>query len=284
MLEATTHRLHDILATTAKEELHLVLKEFGHEATVGEVMQNRPSFLDDSGREVSLYESGILERFAPRMLLASSATAAHPWLLIERIRGRELWQLDDIGPWTDAARLLAALNAIRLPADVSLIEHDASLYAIWQDRALEFASTEQRPAVERLMARCAPLIPRLCEEPRVFLHGEAYASNILVADDGRIVLIDWERAAVGPALLDLACLVAGWDDSTIGLLAAAYRDAMDVEAARSLSDGGFMQALTACRIQQCIQWLGWAPDWTPPQEHRHDWLATAHTLADRLGW
>jgi hypothetical protein len=37
--------------------------------------------------------------------------------------------------------------------------------------------------------------------------------------------------------------------------------------------------LDAARLLICVQWLGWAPGWTPPAEHRHDWLAEARQLA-----
>jgi hypothetical protein len=32
-----------------------------------------------------------------------------------------------------------------------------------------------------------------------------------------------------------------------------------------------------------VQWLGWAEGWTPPAEHRHDWLGEGIALAERLG-
>jgi len=33
-----------------------------------------------------------------------------------------------------------------------------------------------------------------------------------------------------------------------------------------------------------MQWLGWSPDWSPPPEHRRNWLREALRLAEKLGF
>jgi hypothetical protein len=41
--------------------------------------------------------------------------------------------------------------------------------------------------------------------------------------------------------------------------------------------------LDFARLQLAVQWLGWAPpQWVAPAGNRHDWLAEAVTLSDRL--
>ncbi len=57
-------------------------------------------------------------------------------------------------------------------------------------------------AHERALARLAGL-------PAVFVHGEFYASNILVSP-GRVCPVDWEMAGIGPGVLDLAALATAW--------------------------------------------------------------------------
>ena len=61
--------------------------------------------------------------------------------------------------------------------------------------------------------------------PRTFVHGELYPSNVLVVRDDRhprVCPIDWEMAAIGPGLIDLAALVGGWDPPERERLVAAY--------------------------------------------------------------
>jgi hypothetical protein len=65
-------------------------------------------------------------------------------------------------------------------------------------------------------------------------------------------------------------------------MADAYRRRI-IELGAVVSPAGtFSAALDACRLQQCVQWLGWSQEWVPRAEHRRDWLADAVALADRL--
>ena len=97
--------------------------------------------------------------------------------------------------------------------------------------------------------------------------------------------IDWEIAGVGPGLLDLAALTIGkwtpaerarWRAPTARLPRPVPRPP------RTVGDE-FERALDCCRLHLAVQWLGWEPEWQPPAEHRHDWLAEALALAERLG-
>jgi thiamine kinase-like enzyme len=86
--------------------------------------------------------------------------------------------------------------------------------------------------------------------------------------------VDWEVAAVGPGLTDLAALVGGWSDQGREAIAAAYASVADASLA----------SLDYARLQLALKWLGWAPpSWTPPEGQRHDWLVEALELAERLG-
>ena len=128
---------------------------------------------------------------------------------------------------------------------------------------------------------------RLASLPPTFLHGEFYASNVIVpeqAGEQRVCPIDWELAAVGPALLDLAALVTGgWAQEQRDAIAGAYWDALTAPDLVAGSQQEFREALDCALLHLCVQWLGWAEGWTPPAEHRHDWLGEGIALAERLG-
>ena len=88
--------------------------------------------------------------------------------------------------------------------------------------------------------------------------------------------VDWELAAVGPGLTDLAALVSGWPPPDRAALVAAYGSEPGVPAFTA-------RDLDFARLQVAIQWLGWAPPaWQPPEEKRHDWLGEAIELAEGL--
>jgi hypothetical protein len=249
----------------------------------------KPKFLHDPRREPTVY-AAVLEPAAlgaPRYWgSAIEPERERYWLFVEWVAGRELYQVGELGLWEEAARWLARMHA-ELGADLErhaaaapLIDHDAAFYRRWGERAREFARAPGQPSararqVDWLCERQEPVIAALLAQPRTLIHGEFYASNVLVATDTgppRVAAVDWELAAVGPGLTDLAALLSGdWSDQERRALTAAYGTSDD-------------EGLAFARLQVAIQWLGWAPpQWVPPQGQRHDWLGEAIELAQGLG-
>jgi len=250
----------------------------------------KPRFLHDPRREPAVYASVLAPAGlgAPRYWgsVVEPERRRH-WLFVEWVEGRELYQVGELTLWEEAARWLARVHA-ELGKDVErhaaagcLLDHDAGFYRRWIERAREFARAPGQPpsrarAVDWLGERHEPVVEALLALPRTVLHGEFYASNVLIADDTappRVAPVDWELAAVGPGLTDLAALVSGdWSDADRHALAAAYGAA-----------GASLEGLEAARLQLAIQWLGWAsPEWVPPAGQRHDWLGEATALAEGL--
>jgi hypothetical protein len=67
-------------------------------------------------------------------------------------------------------------------------------------------------------------------------------------------------------------------------MAMAYRDELQHIGGKVPATAEFSRQLNTCRLHLAVQWLGWSNEWSPPQEHRQDWLAEAIELADRLGY
>jgi aminoglycoside phosphotransferase (APT) family kinase protein len=194
----------------------------------------------------------------------------------------------ELALWEEAARWLARMHSElgndleRQAASGHLLDHDAGFYRRWIERAREFSRAPGQPAsrargVDWLAERHESVVEALLSLPRTVIHGEFYASNVLVAPDTappRVAPVDWELAAVGPGLSDLAALVSGnWADEDRRALAAAYGLA-----------GSSLRDLDFARLQLAIQWLGWAPpEWAPPRGQRQDWLGEALALAEGLG-
>jgi aminoglycoside phosphotransferase (APT) family kinase protein len=168
-----------------------------------------------------------------------------------------------------------------------LLSYDAGYYRLWLDRARRFAPVggSASPAarfLDGLGPRHESVVETLSQLPRTVVHGDFNAANVLVVDAGtgrrpRVAPVDWELAAVGPGLVDLATLISGgWGADERGRLVAAYAAAPGVPA--------FSPRQLACaRLHVALRWLGWAQGWTPPAEQRHDWLADAIALAQELG-
>jgi Ser/Thr protein kinase RdoA (MazF antagonist) len=278
------------------ERLELLFKDVGPQALAEGARAAKPSFLYDPEREIQVYR----DLLAPAGLGTPElhGTLVDPdrsryWLFIARVPGVPLWQIGELERWQHVARWLAAMHE-RFAADPSswsrashLLRYDAHLYGRWPQRARELAGDERREQVGWLLDRYPPLVERLAALPLTFLHGEFYASNVIVperAGDERVCPIDWELAAIGPAPLDLAALVTGgWEQEQRDAIAGAYWEALEAPERLAGSEQEFRELLDVALLYVCIQWLGWAEGWTPPAEHRHDWLGEGLALAKRLG-
>jgi Phosphotransferase enzyme family len=212
-------------------------------------------------------------------------------LLLERVSGVPLWQFGEPEAWRAAARWLARLHVrVNLPtvrcsrAAAHLLRYDCEFYDAWMDRACRF---HPQTAVTRLREQHSRVVDWLVEERAAFLHGEFYASNILAESrDGAgfaVRPLDWEMAAIGPPLVDLACLLAGrWSADQRADLADAYYDEVAREGGRVPRRDRYLRTLNACLIHVAVQNLGWSNEWIPPLDHAHDWLGDALRLSE--GW
>jgi aminoglycoside phosphotransferase len=219
---------------------------------------SRPALVLDPAREREAYELLAPELRAPRLHAAGSS-----WLLLEYVDGVPLSEASRLDAWEDAARWLARLHATPVPPARRVLRRDEAHLLRWLRRAVSF-----HPSLRGVVPAARAAAARLAAAPAVLLHGEAYPSNLLVDREGCIRPVDWETIGTGSAALDLAALTSGeWDPGERARVVAAYREA---------SGGGPDAAeLDAAGLFVAVQWLGWSGTWTPPAEHRHDWLAQA---------
>jgi Ser/Thr protein kinase RdoA (MazF antagonist) len=248
----------------------LLLKDLSPRALTERARAAKVDFLHEPRREIEVYRS-LLEG-ADLGTPALAASVVEPerdryWLIVEKVRGTELYQagLED---WPRAARWLARLHDrfAGLDPPEFLARYDKPYFECWPDRA--GVSLAGYPAVAERLARL----------PATLVHGEPYASNVLLAGE-RVCVVDWELAGVGPGVLDLAALTLGLAEEEASVLVDAYRDALErpPDAARLRSD------LDCARLHLALQWLGWSREWAPPPEHAVDWQAELPRLAERVG-
>jgi aminoglycoside phosphotransferase (APT) family kinase protein len=174
-----------------------------------------------------------------------------------------------------------------------VIRCDAAWYRHWIERALSIASqlTGNFPgrldSLKRLADYSPCIVDELLQLPVTLIHGEFYASNVLIQQRPvvRVCPIDWERAALAPTQMDLAALVAGnWSEVQKLELADEYFEALPAPHCNVMPRGVFLRGLALCRLQMAVQWLGWSADWQPPGEHRQDWLDEALNMARVVGY
>jgi thiamine kinase-like enzyme len=275
-----------------KGPVRLGCKRLDWDALEPEAQLAKPRFLHDPEREPAVYGSLLPPSPAgPPEFFGAIAEGGRSLLFFEWVEGRELFQVGERELWEQAARWLARFHAAMAPdldrhrAEARLVDHDAAFYCGWIERAREFA-TNPKP-IDWLAARHQQVVEALLSLPQTVLHGEFYASNVLVASDfehtpvgrksaARVAPVDWELAAVGPGLTDLAALVSGWPREDQEAIAAVYAAELGVPPFDACD-------LDLARLQVAVQWLGWAPpQWEPPEGQQHDWLGEAIELAEGL--
>jgi Ser/Thr protein kinase RdoA (MazF antagonist) len=279
-------------------QVRLGCKRLDWSALEPEAQLAKPRFLHDPEREPAVYRSLLAQAPAgPPEFFGAIAEGDRHWLFFEWVEGRELFQVGERELWEEAARWLARFHLAMAPqldrhrAEGRLLDHDDAFHRRWIERAQGFAAERgdgSAATVAWLRERHDQVVEALGAMPRTVLHGEFYASNVLVASDfdhtpvgresdARVAPVDWELAAAGPGLTDLAALVSGWPQEDREAIAAAYAAEPDVPPFGS-------RDLDLARLQIAIQWLGWAPPaWEPPEERRQDWLGEAVALAEELG-
>jgi hypothetical protein len=287
-------------------QLDLMFKDLGTSGLSERARAAKPDFLYDPLREIEAYRSILAPAdLGTAAFYGSVVDPAHGrfWLFIENVPGTALWQIGELEVWEAVARWTAELHGRFAGEEVhgaaTLVRYDADLFRLWMRRALNFADRWEaqqpgkgRRAIEWLAERYEPVVERLAALPTTFIHGELYASNVLVEQrDGetRVCPIDWELAAIGPGLIDLAALTMGWGAEERSALTTAYRARVQAGGeAGGPMDGGltdgepFGELLDCARLHLAVQWLGWAPDWRPPRSHRRNWVDEALIIAEEL--
>jgi Phosphotransferase enzyme family len=273
--------------------MQLVLKDLSADAMLAAARRARPAFLYAPQREIQAYRS-ILP-FGPAGTPGWYGAVTDPascryWLFLERVRGLELRHVGAFSKWERTARWIGrfhrafpAARVDQLARQSTFLVYDARFYWRWLDRAQRFA--RRRLATRRMLDRIARnygfVVSRLSNLPRTLIHGEFYPCNVLICSDRRAVRVcpvDWEMAGLGPGLIDLACLTAGWSVRKQRALARAYAGtALDADSEDSRLD------LDCCRLHLAIKMLGWSANWAPPPQHAHDWLAEAAHISERIG-
>jgi hypothetical protein len=249
----------------------LLLKDLSPSALTNRVRAAKLDFLHDPRRELEVYRSLLAgAELGTAELVAAVADSERDryWLVVEKVRGTELYQVGEIEQWAEALRWLARCHdcfAGTAPAEF-LVRYDRSYFELWPARA------------KVNLTRYEAVVERLASLPTTLVHGELYASNVIVGE-GRVCPVDWELAGIGPGVLDVAALTTGWPDSERSMLADEYRRAL----VRPPDADRFAADLDCASLHLALQWLGWSPGWTPPPEHVRDWRAELPKLVERVG-
>ena len=292
----SSFRIEDVAATLDDgTELAIVLKDVSLTGVLEGAREVKPRFLFHPLREIDTYRA-ILgpELSGPPVCYGAlvDPEIERYWLFLEKVPGTRLYQLSDFAVWEQVARWLAGMHSTLVRSErleqVNLLRYDGEFYRLWIDRARTFlrhAGRARHASIEWLAERYDQVVERLLGLPPAFIHGEFYPSNVLIEETSagvRICPVDWETAALGPALIDLAALAGGrWTDEERTRLVDAYLAALPADGPTP-SRESVLADFHACQLHLAVQWLGWSAEWSPSPEHGHDWMAEAIHAAEKL--
>ncbi len=157
----------------------------------------------------------------PLLLDDSGSLLPTPYILVDFIAGDGAAPTN---PATALAERLAAIHALPLAELPPLPQREGQVARL-------LAEPQADPAIEEIRAALAAAEPPAAE--RTLLHGDFWPGNV-IWDAGRAVaVIDWEDAALGPPLSDLANarleLLWSHGGSVMAAFTLRYLTASDVE-------------------------------------------------------
>jgi Phosphotransferase enzyme family len=216
--------------------------------------------------------------------------AALHWLLLEFVAGTPLRHME-LRFWIDAARWLGRLpgrfaGSPGLSAAMPLLErHDADFFAAKAERArgsVSHYSPVLANRLEGILERYESSIDLLAAQERVLVHGHYEAANILV-DAGtrpvRICPVDWELAALGSPLFDLAALCDGFQPPVLHHIWDAYAETA-ADAGHATPPRDRLRHLVDCfRLHRVVAWLASAAEKRYPPSGVEKLLARGEILA-----
>lgn len=132
-----------------------------------------------------------------------------------------------------------------------LVRYDAGYYRAWADRALALAAAHGHDGawLRRVCSDYRRMADALAAAPRTVVHGEMSPQNVLWLE-GEIFPVDWESAAIGPGEIDVAALLFGWPEETVGRCIAAYW-----EARQAPQPPEFTPRWAAATLYTALRWV-----------------------------
>jgi aminoglycoside phosphotransferase (APT) family kinase protein len=212
------------------------------------------------------YEAAVYrDVLAPRYLSTPTYYGSHTsvqdgehWVFLEYVQGSLRIGKFGVPGIIDATRWIAQFHTLcevqsegNYP-DV-LKRYDEAYFQGWARRTFEFAGDLSRefPWLRRLCERAPALMAPLLVGPHTVVHGEYYQHNVLFRA-GRVCPVDWESAAIGHGLIDLAALTEGWPPAVVSACVDEYAKVRwPHHRPADLED-----TFTAAQLYLHLRWLG----------------------------
>jgi hypothetical protein len=245
------------------ERLSLFFKDFGYSRLSKDGREDRRL------RELRVYRDLLAsaELGTPRYYgsLWDEARGRY-WLLLELVEGTVVEEADArFGP--PAAAWLARMQAhfLRHPERLErcefLIRHDAAFFRSKAESArrdVARLSPASEPRLAAVLERYDRVVELVASQPRSLVHGGYIPWHVLVAGGDaalRVCAVDWELAAHGATLYDLAFFTDGVAAPVRERIWQAYREAAAEHGVPVLDEAQMQRVIDGFRLHRVLDWL-----------------------------
>lgn len=240
-------------------------------------LKQHPQVAADEFKLLQLLHSAGLATPKPYYLDQSGEIFATPYVVIEYIEGASEFAPTDVPNFLlQFATHLASIHQLdSTKLDLSFLPKQSQFYA---------RKLQERPAVVdesldegRIRDTLEAVWPFPQKNPSVLLHGDYWPGNLLWRNGQLVAVIDWEDAAVGDPLADLANsrleILWAFGPDAMQLFTRQYQARMEGLDFTTLSYWDLCAALRP--ISKAAQWAEWVADERIMRERHHWFVAQA---------
>lgn len=157
-------------------------------------LKRNPQIAADEFRLLQQLEAAGLPAPTPRLLDARGEVLSTPCLVVDYVEGEPAAAPDESELVTQLAKVLTEIHRVGSAADVSFLP----------ERELVDATVPESAEELRIRDVLESALPLPEHNRPVLLHGDFWPGNTLWKDGRLVAVVDWEDAAVGDPLADVA--------------------------------------------------------------------------------
>jgi phosphotransferase family enzyme len=215
------------------------------------------------------------------------------WMVVEFVDGIPVAECE-FDSWPAATAWLARMQGLyardpgRFERSPSLIRHDADFFASRAERALSSARRVSARAARRLLRILSgydDFVALMANQPSTFVHGSYRPENVLIDEPSRpsrICVADWELAAIGSPLYDLARFCDGFREERLDRLLDSYAREASAHGIPMPDRERMVETLDCFVLQRVVKAVSHALEKGRTQRQVSAWLGYGETVRARL--
>ncbi|HWP32648.1 MAG TPA: aminoglycoside phosphotransferase family protein [Solirubrobacterales bacterium] len=215
------------------------------------------------------------------------------WIVIELVDGVPVADCE-FGSWPAGTAWLARMQGLyarepdRFERSPLLIRHDADFFGSRSERALWSAgriSARATRRLRRILSGYDDFVALMADQPSTFVHGSYRPENVLIEDPSepsRVCVVDWELAAIGSPLYDLARLCDGFRGARLDWLLDSYGREAGAQGVPVPDLERMVEALDCFSLHRVVKAISHALEKGRTRRQVSDWLDYGETVRARL--